>query len=569
MVKARLKRFLMIFILSLLASAPALAALQARVDRNPVAVDESFTLTLQGSGGSGGDPDLSVVQHDFEVLGQSKSSSIQIINGHSSQSSQWQISLMARHAGQLVIPAISAGGQSSQPITLTVNAASQAPASRQGGKLFLEVSAKPQDAYVQQQIIFTVRLYRTVDLGNGSTLSDPAFPRMNALVERLGDDSSFQTIRNGQAYTVIERRYAVYPQKSGQFSSAPVVFEGDVIEGGGGLFSFDPFGQSSRYLRLRSNTVAFSIKPIPAGSSAGDWLPAGKLQLSEQWSANPQKLTVGEPITRTLTLTAKGLTASQLPALGRQSIAGLRLYPDQPALKDQPDGDGITGRREQKIAIIPTRPGNIELPAIELKWWNVTTDREEVARLPARNIDVLPASGKSMVGTPPPAGTTAAPVVTLQPAAAAGAASTWWPWLSLLLGCGWLATLFAWWWQARSKPSLAGADAAAAETLRQLERRLKSGCLTDDAAQAKTALLAWAKRRWPERPPASLDALARLCEPALAEALRELEHALYARNGASWKGDKLWRLFGRHGSVAAAPVAPGRTEYLEPLYRSS
>ncbi len=558
-----LRRFLLICTLALLAAPPALASLRATVDRNPVAMNESFTLSLQSDGSAGGEPDLSVLRRDFDVLGQSKSSSIQIINGQTSRSVQWQISLMPKRSGQLQIPAISLGGQSSQPIVLSVNAASQ-PQAASGGDLFLEVSAKPQVAYVEQQIIFTVRLYRKVDLGNGSTLSAPSFPKMDALVERLGGDRSFQTLRNGQAYSVIERRYAIYPQKSGQFRSAPVVFDGDVIEGGGGFFSFDPFGQNSRHLRLTSQSVDLSVKPMPAGASASQWLPASKLLLTEQWSDNPPKLTVGDPITRTLTLTATGLTAAQLPSLAGQPIAGLKLYPDQPTLKDGPDDQGITGTRVQKIAIIPTRAGKVTLPAIEVKWWNVTKDQEEVAILPARSITVLP--GARQPAAPP--GFSPPPQIPAAQDTAAGSqvSAGWWPWLALTLGLGWLATLIAWAWRTRekSRPEKSGDTE---EPLRQLEQQLNRDCLANDASRAKTRLQAWAKRRWPTRPPTSLTALARLCDPELAEALNELERVLYSGAESGWRGERLWRAFSQH-RPAGKENRPEQASPLVPLYRS-
>ena len=389
MVMPKIKRLiaLLIAVISLFASASAQAEFQAYVDRNPVAVDESFTLTLKSDENPDSNPDLTVLQNDFDVLGQTRGSSIQIINGNATQSTHWQISLIAKRSGQLTIPAIKAGKQTTQPITLNVTAADQAKAAQQSGELFVEVSAEPRTAYVQQQMIFTARLYRNVNIGNGSTLSDPKFPGMDAVVERLGDDRNYQATHNGQAYAVIERRYAVYPQKSGQFSSEPVQFDGDIIEArqGGGIFMFDPFNQSSRHKRVNSKSVTFSIKPVPAALGGIPWLPASKLQLTEQWSENPPQFIVGEPITRTLVISSSGLTASQLPALGSKAIEGFKLYPDQPALKNDKDGNGIKGVRTQKIAVMPMRAGYYTLPEIEIRWWNINTDQEEVARLPARD----------------------------------------------------------------------------------------------------------------------------------------------------------------------------------------
>ena len=581
MVKARFNRFLIFLIAALcvLSYTQASASLQAQVDRNPVAVNESFNLTLLSSDSSSGEPDLSALKRDFDMLGQSKSSSFQIINGQISHTTQWQISLTPKHAGQLKIPAIPVGGQSSAPINLTVTTANQAGAPQQSKNLFLEVSAAPQTMHVQQQIIFTVRLYSALSLGEGSSLSDPAFPNMDAVVERLGADHPFEVMRNGQPYSVIERRYAVFPQKSGQFSSAPVVFDGSVVEANqnGGGFMFNPFSQHTRQLRLDSKSVTFTVKPVPPGYDIRQWLPASNLQLTEQWSENPPRFTVGEPITHTLTVTANGLTATQLPTLDSGKIDGLKLYPDQPTLKNGQDGNGIIGTREQKIAYIPTRAGNITLPAIEIKWWNVNTNQAEVARLPVRSITVIPGS-QNQVSAPPPSSpplTTEAPASTTLSSNApqssgvlVSGSQRWWPWLALLLGAGWLITLLAWWWRAHKKTPQAGVNTASEETLGQLEKQFRKACMENHAPQAKTQLLAWAKQRWREKPPATLTALARLCEPALADAVTQLDRSLYAKTPTPWQGEILWQRFSRYkpGDIR---VKTEKSPALESLYKSS
>ena len=583
MVKPGIKRViaLLVTVISLLVCASAQAAFQAFVDRNPVAEGESLTLTLKSDESLDDDPDLSVLQHDFDVLGQSKGSSMQIINGSVIRSVQWQINIIPKRNGQLVIPSIKAGGQATQPIALGVTKADQAQAAQQSGELFLEVCAEPHTAYIQQQIIFTVRLYRTVSLGDNSALSDPRFPDMDAVVERMGDDRSYQTTHNGQAYAVTERRYVVYPQKSGQFSSAPVQFDGEIVEGirRRGIFMFDPFSQSSRHKRVSSKTIPFTIKSAPAGVGGALWLPANKLQLSEQWSENPPKFTAGEPITRTLVILANGLPASQLPALGSQPVDGLKLYPDQPVLKDNKNDNGISGVRTQKTAILPTRPGNFTLPAIEVKWWNVNTDKMEVAQLPARNITVLPGSANpaSANQAPAPSGEIspgAPPEEKATPADTSLASGNiiltnysrgWWPWLSLFLGAGWLATLILWWRRARKKHPATKTESGDEESLRQLENQLKKSCVANDAVQAKSKLLAWAKLRWQKNPPTSLTSMAGLCQPALANALNELDKALYGQSKGVWQGQNLWQLFSQHKPVQVE-IKDGRSESLKPLY---
>ncbi|MEZ5581408.1 MAG: hypothetical protein R3F37_00205 [Candidatus Competibacteraceae bacterium] len=90
----------------------------------------------------------------------------------------------------------------------------------------IEVQAEPADPYVQAQVQYTVRLLFAVPLLDGSL--DAPQPA-NAVVERLGDDVSYETQRNGRRYRVIERRYALFAQRSGADDSA-LEFQGRVAD---------------------------------------------------------------------------------------------------------------------------------------------------------------------------------------------------------------------------------------------------------------------------------------------------------------------------------------------------
>jgi hypothetical protein len=531
----------------------AQAALQAYVDHNPVAEDESFTLTLESSGDVDGAPDWSPLKQDFDVQGQSKNSSLSIVNGLVTRSTRWLVSLMAKHSGRLQIPSISVGGEHSQPLTITVTPASQAQAQQQGGDLFMEVSADPTTAYVQQQIIYTVRLFHALDLGSGSSLSQPDLPNGNAVVEKLGKDNSYQSVRNGMRYDVIERRFALYPQKSGAMDIAPVQFDGDIVEGGGGngmfAFGIDPFNQRTRHKRLRSRAVHITVKPVPAAFHGGQWLPARSLKLEQSWSPDPPQFQVGQPVTRTLSMMADGLTASQLPVLGGAHVSGVKQYPDQPSLNETQSDNGITGLRNEKTAFIPIQPGKISLPAIEIPWWNTVTDRPEVASLPARTFTVAPAATGGAPVPPPAAVATEPSPQSVQPATPTAptppelpaSIQDRWPWVALLLAGGWLVTLVAWWRYARRRTPRGKPVSADDGPMRRLEAAVKAGCMVDDAVRTQLAVLAWARRRWPDQPPLSLTAVARRCPGPLSDALAGLDRALHGYAASSWQGQTLWR----------------------------
>ena len=340
------------------------------------------------------------------------------------------------------------------------------------------------------------------------------------------------------------------------------------------MFAFDPFQRHTRIKRIRSRAVTLHVKPVPAAFSGRDWLPARELQLSEIWADKGHKAVVGEPITRTLRLKADGLTAAQLPPLASQPPQGMKQYPDRPVRKDTPGSHGISGMREEKIALIPTRPGTLQLPAVEVRWWNTRTDREEVARIPAETLEVAPTPANPVIPAPPaslqaaprtadgsaavPASCPPAPVAVSAPLGARG-----WPWVALALGLGWLATALAWWW--RSRP----AERAATEKTTKPDRRaalraLRRACKDNDPVRAREALLAWAAACRPDEAP-SLASLSRSSDPQMAQAITGLNRALYAQDSLPWNGEELWQAVQAAGQVGEAPKHR-RTDVLPPLY---
>lgn len=423
----------------------ASAALNASLDSNVINEGETVQLILQADSTVSGDPQLNVLRQNFEILGTSQSSSIRIVNGRRSDSVSWYITLGPKHGGKLTIPAIQVGQQRSQPLELLVRAASSSlpPASgpssgsSPGGStgtsannasVFIEVSVDTPNPRDQQQVLYTVRLFHDRAITGGS-LDDPKSDEL--LIHRLGKDREYRTQRNGHSYDVFERRYALFPQRSGKIEIPALVFDGKIAvpvprqqrqrhpqdpfdRVFGDVFGndhfMDPFTnmvQRSKRVRLRSKPISLNVQPAASDPQAPNqaWLPAKSLRLSESGKL-PEQITVGEPLNRTLRIEATGLSAAQLPELATtppgQSNANFKAYPDQAVLKDISKGGDLVGTREQQWALIAQRPGHYSLPAIRLPWWNTENERFEIARLPAHEIEVVAPAGYQ---PPPPAST--------------------------------------------------------------------------------------------------------------------------------------------------------------------
>lgn len=549
------------FVLSMLLPALALAAqVQASLDRNQVQLGDTVTLNLRVTGGGpAGSPDLSALASGFDVLGRSSSTSVSIVNGRRSVQFTLGIALRPRRVGQLVIPALEVAGARTRPLTLTVTAPDPAAASHAGRNVFLEASAQPARVRVGQQLLFTLRLYFAGTLSSGS-LEDPQLPGIDA--RRLGDDLDYEVVRGGRTYHVIERRYALVPQRAGTLEVPSLAFRGELIDPS----DPDAFFAMGTPATAASPPVTLQVEPVPPQWGSRAWLPARALSLTLEGLPADGRLRVGQPLDLAMTLQATGLPYEALPALSLPALEGATVYPDKPVTGTRNDGQWLVGRRQQNFAVVPDRAGTLTLPAITLKWWNVQTGQAEEARIPAHTLTVLPAAGGAAAPAAPPARAMPAPAASSATAVSpargpAGHLSIAVAIAGLLLAGGVLA---AWWrWRRRPRPGPGpDAPAPASGSRRALRLAFLAAARGSDPAAQARALLAWARA---ERPGlANLGALAEALAPATQrDAIGQLQRRRFGARGNAPAPD-LAAAF-RQGFQWRAP-GPGGAPPLPPLY---
>ena len=361
----------------LLISFNSFAEVTASVDRNRIIIGETLTLTISVDENSNEEPDLTELEDVFTVLGTSKSSSTQIINNSYSTQTSWQISLMPNGVGENTIPPIKVGSQQTKPIQISVTKSD--PNAKANGDVFIEAETDKTEAFVKEQIILTVRLFYGIALSEGS-LSDPI--ASDTIITQLDKGANYRTVRDGRAYEVVERRYAMFAEKSGKLELNPIIFNG---RDNSSRRSFSMFA-TGKPVRAVSKPVEIEIKPIPQTSIGKDWLPASNVQISQEWSSQPYK--VGEPITRTITLYVEGLNETQIPEIDLGEIDGIRVYPEQPLSQTEKETENLKSWKQVKLAMIPTQSGKIRIPEFQLEWFNTNTGQVEFAKLPPVTLDV-------------------------------------------------------------------------------------------------------------------------------------------------------------------------------------
>ncbi|MNB63078.1 hypothetical protein D3C76_96950 [compost metagenome] len=541
-------RFTALLLPLLLCTATAQAAeLTASVDRSRLNSGETVELTLETSDVTQfGKPDLTALEALFEVRGTRQVNQLNTLNGDNRATTRWIITLLPKENGSVVIPPLQLGDAQSQPITVQVVESDTRENQNSLDPVFIEASLDQSSVYVQAQAILTLRIYHSVSLYDDSSLTPLQIA--DARIEQLGDTRTYEKDLNGVRHGVIEMRYAIYPQHSGLLTIAPQTFSATLVDTQPSQDANAQGPKPGKLMRVSSSEIPLTVKPKPLTYPVdAPWLPARSLSLSESWNPEPEHTQVGDSMTRSLTLKVEGLASSQLPALPATDVNGLRRYPDQPVLSNQSTDRGIVGSREEREALVPSRSGTIDLPTVDVVWWNTFEDHLEHSSLPARTLQV--ANNPSLqVDTP---------TGNLQPSVVDNDVLWWWKLSTLILACTTLLG-FGLWWRARWQPAVHRA-AQTGPSPRTLMDDIKRASQANDPQATRQALDAWAR----QQPETLADMAARFVP--LSDALDGLNGALYSETGQHWQGEDLWRAI-RTIPAAERVQDPVGDSGLPPLY---
>jgi hypothetical protein len=246
-----------------------------------------------------------------------------------------------------------------------------------------------------------------------------------------------------------------------------------------------------------------------------------------------------------------------------EPIEGIKVYPDQPRSENTRGPDGITGIGINSTALLITQPGEFELPAIRIPWWDTDENRLRYAEIPAQRFSIKPAAVSGGASAP------AEPVrvVPENPAPAPGTGPvSIWMWTTLAALLGWLGTTSWLLWRMQPREDRPEASEKSRSEAR-LFRELTKACEQNRAADARGSLCRWAQAFFGDSAPPTIEGLRRrFSDDGISGELDQLERSLFSASAGQWSGDGLagslsaWRKRhggnGQDGAVALPPLYP-------------
>ena len=356
--------------------------------------------------------------------------------------------------------------------------------------------------------------------------------------------NSFRNIVNGQQQIVTEIRFALFAEKPGEITIPSIQYQGTVSPKGFQNRSF--FQQRGSRLFRKSPPKQLTVLPIP-GNSNGWWLPASKLILQETWEPNPPEFRVGEPVTRTIIIQAEGVEAEQLPDWDTPDLSGIKIYAEPPVLETKETPQGVSALGKTSQALIPSSTGELLIPGVQIRWWDVQNRKFQVSQIPERKVNVLPPM--DLIKTQENVQISKIPT---QQALTTTTENIHdddqlWKYGTLFFFILWLLTMGLWYGrsvktQDSSKIPEVGDGTDSTKNLKYSISAVETSILKKDPSLIRESILNWAKIRWPEDPPNRLQAIGEK-EKKLKDPLLMMERHHYAEQNEEWDAQQLAEAF--------------------------
>ena len=308
----------------------------------------------------------------FDVVKGVTSSRVEIINNSKSVSVEYTFYLTPLKPGEFFIgPArvrIKKKTYTSNTVKLTVLKEKNDKTKNENKPLFLKSQISKNNLYVNQNALYTLRLFKREQVANISL----EMPNVEGLgFERLAEQKKYSTIINAKLYEVVELKYVLIPKKKGDYKIPGATMRMTCYEKNRRKRVFqDSFFNMSRGkpVYLSSNEIQLNVKTLPDLNRPDNFSGlTGKFEIKTTLA--PTKVKANESATLTITVKGTG-NVRQIPDLKIPDVKGLKLYQDKSQLNINKGESAILGEKIMKWAIVPGKGGDYKIPVIGLSFFD-------------------------------------------------------------------------------------------------------------------------------------------------------------------------------------------------------
>ncbi|WP_392340070.1 hypothetical protein [Moritella marina] len=179
---------------------------------------------------------------------------------------------------------------------------------------------------------------------------------------------------NGITWSIQEWQLTLYPQLSGEYIVPAIPVSVSIASAPGEKVTG----------HLLTTPLSFNVAlPDARLSQDVNWVTAPELTFSQVWNIEPDsELKVGDAITRTVTIAGRDTSIMQLPDFAPFQSDRVQSYRDKGNARDSEDRDGFYASKTIMHTYIIQKNGQLDLPVLNLLWWNTATQTLQPLILP-------------------------------------------------------------------------------------------------------------------------------------------------------------------------------------------
>ncbi|MCM1369776.1 MAG: BatD family protein [Candidatus Amulumruptor caecigallinarius] len=356
----------------------------------------------------------------FDRTGQT--SSFTSINGRSTQSFSYTYTatLRAQKEGTFTFGPISVGGVKSNTIKYSIgkqSASSQSQGSgsasqaataadnngkpkfigKGDGNLFLKANVSSTNAYEQQALVYTVKLYTTYDAIK--FIGASAAPKFEGFVieesKDISSSFSYETYQGKTYATAVIARYIIFPQMTGSLKVTGNTYTVSVDRR---EYYHDPFFGNMSYstplqLNVTPNDLVINVKSLPFPKPADFSGAVGTFSITSHLKSNNLKSNQAGAIVYDVKGTGN-IKYVQLPDMSALYPPEIEIYTPTTKQNISIGSTNVSGTVTFDYSFMPLEEGNFRIPDVKLVYFNPVSEKYETAV--AKGYDIHVAKGKAV-----------------------------------------------------------------------------------------------------------------------------------------------------------------------------
>ncbi len=235
----------------------------------------------------------------------------------------------------------------------------------------VEATVSNSKPYVNEAIEYQFRYLYTTVLPTRESPSYVLPTLTDFLVEDVSNNSTTTTRINGRTYHVIEYVRRLYPQKTGKILIPPAVLKLPI---------------KGNPKTLKTKPIALNVHPLPEiGKPVNFDGAVGEYGIST--SVDRRRLEVRKALTLSVTITRTGTGSGNINTVTAPKLTPMNGFRTEAPILAQRNS---TNTRIYQYAIIPLKSGILQLPGIELSYFNPTKDTYQTSRTDPIALTVTP-----------------------------------------------------------------------------------------------------------------------------------------------------------------------------------